>query len=169
MGTKSTKKSQSAPKSVSDYTLLDNDGKTVLLSDLFSRHKQLIILHNMGKSCPNCALWGDEFNGMLTHLERASAFSIIGPDDPSTQKRYRQERGWSAVLYSAQGSSLIKDLGFEDDEGDAEPGISVLQKSRDGKITILEQVNVVKDKRCPSVLEVIWMLPDVEPKDLAWK
>ena len=112
---------------------------------------------------------GDEFNGMLTHLERASAFSIIGPDDPPTQKQYRHERGWNAGLYSAKGSSLIKDFGFEDEEGDAQPGISVLQKERDGKITILEQVNVVKDKRCPSVLEVIWMLPDVEPRNLAWQ
>jgi predicted dithiol-disulfide oxidoreductase (DUF899 family) len=156
-------------KTIEDYVLQDNEERPVKLSSLFGQHEHLIVLHNMGSTCPNCALWGDEFNGMLYRLERAAAFCIVGPDDPKTQKAYVKERGWKASLYSAQGSSFIKDMGFEDKDGNTEPGVSVLQKGKNGKITILEQVNVCRDDRCPSVLEVIWILPYVKPAQLAWK
>lgn len=155
-------------KTVEDYALLDNEGRDVKLSSLFGKKEYLIVLHNMGKTCPNCALWGDEFNGMLKHLEKAAAFCVIGPDDPRTQRAYVKERGWKATLYSAQGSSFIKDMGFEDDDGDAQPGVSILHKGEDRKITILEQVNVSRDDRCPSVLEVLWMLPGMNTGKLAW-
>lgn len=105
---------------------------------------------------------------MLRHLKKAAAFCIIGPDDPKTQKIYVKERGWKSKLYSAKGTSFIKDIGFEDKDGDAEPGISILQKEEE-KITLLKQVNVSRDGRAPSVLEVFWMIPGVEVSKLAWK
>lgn len=169
MNTAIQQKVRPRPKTVEDYALLDNEGREVKLSSLFGKKEYLIVLHNMGKTCPNCALWGDEFNGMLKHLEQAAGFCVVGPDDPKTQKAYVKERGWKAKLYSARGSTFIKDIGFEDEDGDPEPGISVLQKGKNGKIAILEQVNVCRDDRCPSVLEVIWMLPGVKPAQLAWK
>lgn len=155
-------------KIIEDYTLLDNEGDKVNLSSLFGEKDYLIVLHNMGKGCPNCALWGDEFNGMLKHLEKAAGFCVVGPDDPKTQKAYVQQQGWVAKLYSAQGSTFIKDLGFEDEDGGAMPGVSILQKGKDGKISRIEQTNVPKDDRAVSVLEVLWMIPDVEMTDLAW-
>ncbi|HEX9756355.1 MAG TPA: DUF899 family protein [Nitrospiria bacterium] len=164
MGTETKEK----PKVIEDYVLMDNEGNQVRLSSLFGDKDYLIVLHNMGKSCPNSALWGDEFNGMLKALEKTAGFCIVGPDDPQTQKAYVKERGWLAKLYSARGGTFIKDLGFEDEEGDAMPGVSIFQKGRDGKIFRLEQTNVPKDDRAPSVLEVLWMVPDVEIKDLAW-
>lgn len=149
-------------KTIQDYDLYDNAGRRVKLSLLFGRHKYLVILHNMGKHCPNCALWGDEFNGMRKHLERAFGFAIVGPDDPKMQKAYVKERGWKVRLYSAQGSSFIKDMGFESISGSPEPGISIFKKERNGKITIEKQCQVGRDGRAPSVLEVFWMTPDVE-------
>jgi len=62
----------------------------------------------------------------------------------------------------------FRDLGFEDEYGGAMPGISILQKGKDGKMFRLEQTNVPKGDRAPSVLEVLGMIPDVELKDLAW-
>lgn len=146
-------------KTVDDYTLRDNDGKATKLSSLFGRHDYLVVLHNMGKTCPNCALWGDEFNGMLSHLRERAGFCIVGPDDPKTQKAYVKERGWKAKLCSAAGSTFIKDLGFEAEDGRAQAGVSILQKRTGGEISILSQVNVRRDGRAPSVLEVLWMLP----------
>lgn len=153
---------------VEDYTLNDQDAKEIKLSSLFGKHNYLVVLHNMGKSCPNCALWGDEFDGMLKHLQRVTAFAVVGPDDPKTQKAYVKQRGWKARLYSAQGTSFIRDLGFEDKKGNVQAGISVLEKKGE-TLTILEQVNVMRDHRCPSVLEVLWMLPEVKTADLAWR
>ena len=154
-------------KVVKDYTLHDNDGAPVGLSSIFGEHDILVILHNMGKDCPNCALWGDEFNGMRKHLENQAAFCVVGPDDPKTQKRYVRERGWKTKLYSAHGTPFIKDLGFEQD-GAPTPGVSVLRKRKDRRIEIVKQIDVTKDGRAPSVLEVFWMTPGVNVEHLAW-
>ena len=155
-------------RAVEDYTLRDHDDREVKLSGLFGKHEHLVVLHNMGKSCPNCALWGDEFNGMLKHLQKVTAFCVVNPDDPKTQRAYVKGRGWKAKLYSAQGSPFIKDMGFEDRKGNAQPGVSILEKKRGG-LRVLEQVNVMRDRRCPSVLEVFWMIPGVKVAQLAWR
>ena len=152
---------------VKDYTLYDQAGKEVTLSAMFGKHDHLVVLHNMGKSCPNCALWGDEFNGMLKHLEKVTGFCVVGPDDPKTQAAYRRERGWQCKLYSAHGTSFIRDLGFQDEKGKVHPGVSILEK-KNGTLRVVKQVNVMRDKHCPSVLEVFWMLPGVETSDVAW-
>ncbi|MBI2162262.1 MAG: DUF899 family protein [candidate division NC10 bacterium] len=156
-----------AVETVQDYTLYDQAGHGVKLSAMFGRHELLVVLHNMGKHCPNCALWGDEFNGMLGHLEKVAGFCVVGPDDPKTQAAYLKARGWQCRLYSAQGTSFIRDLGFEDDKGKAQPGVSILARDN-GALRIVKQVNVARDKHCPSVLEVFWMLPGVQTADIAW-
>jgi predicted dithiol-disulfide oxidoreductase (DUF899 family) len=143
-----------ARPALSDFTLNGNDGRSVRLSELFGDKHHLIVLHNMGEDCPNCALWGDEFNGMLAHLQRAAAFCIVGPDEPATQKAYAQRRGWQTPLYSAHGARFIKELGFERNDGNK-------------TLHLIAQVHVPCDKRAPSVLEVLWMLPQVEVEDLA--
>ena len=152
---------------VKEYILYDQSGREVPLSTMFGAHERLIVLHNMGKSCPNCALWGDEFNGMLRHLEKVAGFCIVGPDDPKTQAAYLKDRGWRCRLYSAKGTSFIRDLGFEDDQGKVQPGVSILER-KEGVVTVVKQVNVTRDKHCPSVLEVFWMLPGVKTSDVAW-
>lgn len=152
---------------VKDYRLSDQAGNGVKLSTMFGTRDRLVILHTMGKACPNCALWGDEFNGMLKHLEKVAGFCVVGPDDPKTQAVYLKQRGWQCKLYSAQGTAFIRDLGFEDEKGKAQPGVSILEK-KNGAIRMVKQVNVMRDKDCPSVLEVFWMLPGVKTSDVAW-
>ena len=152
---------------VGDYTLRDPQGP-VQLSGLFCKSDLLVVLHNMGTSCPNCTLWGDEFNGMRKTLEKATSFCIVGPDEPKAQAIYAKKRGWSSRFVSAKGTSFIKDMGFEGKAGDPQPGVSVLKRTKSG-ISIVKQVNVMRDGDCPSVLEVIWMLPGVKPADMAWK
>ena len=115
------------PREIDDVELTDSEG-AVSLSSLFGDHEQLVVLHNMGKSCPNCALWGDEFNGMLHQLERVSGFCVIGPDDPATQADYAAGRGWRSRICSADGTSFIKDMGFENDQGGAPRNLGALQE-----------------------------------------
>ena len=156
-----------ASKRVEDYVLYDQAGKGVKLSRMFGRHDRLVVLHNMGKSCPNCALWGDEFNFMRKRIAQVAGLCIVGPDDPATQAAYRKSRGWQCRLLSARGTSFIRDLGFEGKKGDAQPGVSILQK-KNGALRLVKQVNVMRDKHCPSVLEVFWMLPGVDTAKVAW-
>ena len=162
--TKSRPKGKSPKKAV---TLEDKDKKSSGLqsADLIF----LGLLESAPDAIVNTDKRGDEFDGMLKIIEKAAGFCIIGPDGPKTQKRYVKERGWKAKLYSAQGSSFIKDLGFEDEDGDSMLGISVLQKEKDGKMSLVRQTNVPNDGRAPSVLEVLWMVPGVEARDLAWE
>lgn len=154
-----------AKRAVDDYALQGGKGE-VRLSRLSGRHDHLVVLHNMGKECPNCAIYGDEFEGMRRHVERVAAFCVINPDDPRTQAAYVKRRGWKGRIVSARGTSFIKDLGFEGKDGGAQPGVSVLARKND-RITVVDQVNVMRDGRCPSVLEVLWMIPGVEPGQLA--
>ncbi|MSO88553.1 MAG: hypothetical protein EXQ89_01010 [Rhodospirillaceae bacterium] len=105
---------------------------------------------------------------MRKSLEKAASFCIVGPDEPKAQAIYAKKRGWSSRFVSAKGTSFIKDMGFEGEAGDPQPGVSVLKRTKSG-ISIVKHVNVMRDGDCPSVLEVIWMLPGVKPADIAWK
>jgi predicted dithiol-disulfide oxidoreductase (DUF899 family) len=61
---------------------------SVQLSDLFGEHEDLIVIHNMGVSCPYCTLWADGFNGLIRHLEDRAAFVMVSPDPPDIQKEF---------------------------------------------------------------------------------
>jgi predicted dithiol-disulfide oxidoreductase (DUF899 family) len=40
-----------AKMDVKDYVLKDKDGRDIMLSEMFGDKKELIVVHNMGKSC----------------------------------------------------------------------------------------------------------------------
>ena len=122
------------PESVQDYSLKGINGD-VKLSDLFGDKSDLILIHNMGKSCPYCTLWADGFMGLLPHFKNRAAFVVVSPDDPATQKEFADGRGWKFQMISAQGSTFTKDMGYETDEGYVLPGYSTFHKDKDGKIT----------------------------------
>lgn len=147
------KKTQEKPGLV-DYLLTDNAGSTVKLSSLFGKEDYLIILHNMGKSCPTCIVYGDEFNGARQHLQKHASFCSVGPDDWHTQKLYLKERGWQFPLYSSKGTTFGKDLGFESENGDAQAGVSILTKKPRGPMLILTQMHALPG-RVPSVVDVL--------------
>ena len=73
---------------VSDYTFKDKEGKEIKLSEMFGDKKELMLVHNMGKSCAYCTLWADEINGIYHHLENRTPFVLISPNDPSIMKEF---------------------------------------------------------------------------------
>jgi len=127
--------SKQAKMDVQDYTLKDREGKDVKLSEMFGDKKNLIVVHNMGKSCSYCTLWADGFSGVSYFIERKTAFALVSPDAPDVQKAFSAERGWKFNMYSGQGSEFIKDMGYVTDTGSYWPGASVFHKHGDGKIT----------------------------------
>ena len=153
-----------AKETVPDYDLDAADGSRTSLSRLFGDKSELILVHNMGKSCPYCTMWADGFNAVLPHVVERAAFALLSPDAPDAQREFAHARGWSFPVISGQGASINRDLGFEDDEGRAYPGVTTLRKREDGTI---ERYGAAPfgpgDKFC-SVFSFFEMLPP-EPAD----
>ena len=90
---------------VDDYELLGSKNQKINLSGLFSKKKDLIVVHNMGNSCPYCTMWADGFNGLLPHLEDRAAFVVSSPDEPATQQEFARSRGWKFQMISTRETS----------------------------------------------------------------
>lgn len=119
---------------VQDYTFLGADGQSVPLSALFGAHDDLLVIHNMGTTCAYCTMWADGFNGLVPHLENRAAFVVISPDDPATQRRFAEHRGWRFRMVSSQGTTFRADMGFASDN-EVMPGASAFHRAPDGSIT----------------------------------
>lgn len=131
-----TLQKEQAGEIVEDYELQGREGP-VRLSEIFGDKDEMILIHNMGKGCSYCTLWADGFNGVTHHLEDRVAFGLVSPDSPEVQKEFGDGRGWKFRMYSAQGSSFTRDLGFETDhEGKpwVLPGVSAFRREADGTI-----------------------------------
>ena len=134
---------------VDDYEFLVQKNQKIRLSELFGNKKDLIIIHNMGNSCPYCTMWADGFNGLLQHLQDRAAFVVSSPDDPMTQKDFASSRGWKFQMVSTKKTSFAKDMGFENN-GMPMPGVSIFYKDN-GKITRVGRDNFGPgDNYCPT-------------------
>ena len=150
------------PEPVKDYELKGPDGP-VRISEMFGDKDDLILVHNMGAGCPFCTMWADEFSGALRHLESRAAFVVVSPDSPSVQQSLTRKRGWRFDMYSAEGTTFLKDMGFQQEDEDHmsgyKPGVSVFRKGRDGAV-----VRVSKDGFGPGDLYCgVWHLFDLLP------
>ena len=110
------------PLEIEDYDLLGPGGEKVALSAVLGDKEDLILIHNMGKGCPYCTMWADGFNGVLKHLENRAAFVVVSPDPPAEQAKFAASRGWNFRMLSAQGTTVTRDLGFENRDGATFPG-----------------------------------------------
>ena len=128
------------PHVIGDYVFTGPSGEKVALSSLFGSSSELILVHNMGRSCRYCTLWADGFNGFTKHLESRAAFAVTSPDDYETARKFSMERGWTFRLYSVKDTTFKRDMGFEDEQGNVLPGVSIFKKEADGSI-----VHVTKD------------------------
>ena len=134
---------------VDDYELLGSENQKINLSKLFGQKNDLVLIHNMGKTCPYCTMWADGFNGLLPHLEDRSAFVVSSPDEPPTQKEFANSRGWKFKMVSTKGTSFAKDMGFEKD-GMPQPGVSVFYKDGSKIIRVGCDNFGPGDRYCPS-------------------
>jgi len=119
---------------VGEYTFAGIDGKEYQLTDLFGNKNDLIVIHNMGKSCPYCTLWADGFEGMREHLENRAALALVSPNSPEEVREFAGGRGWKFRAVSSAGNSFSSDMGYESEKGGQMPGISTFVRSEDGRI-----------------------------------
>ena len=116
-----------------DYMLADWNGGKTALSSAFGDKDDLIVIHNMGRKCVYCTLWADGFIGLTGHFENRAGFVVISPDDPEIQREFAESRGWKFKMLSGKGTTFIKDMGFETDDGHVLPGYSTFYREN-GKI-----------------------------------
>lgn len=145
---------------VQDYSLTGAGGRRVKLSALFGRHRDVILIHNMGRTCPYCTTWADGFNGVLKHLESRAAFVVVSPDPPAAQARFARSRGWKFRMVSSRGTSLAEDLGFRSADGRYRPGVSVLRKERTGAIVRVSKARFGPWDEFCSVFNLFDLLPE---------
>ena len=117
---------EAEPQEVSDYEFQTAEGP-VRLSRLFGDHEHLIVIHNMGKSCPACTMWADGYNGIHHHVITRAAFVVSSPDPPQVQREFAASRGWRFPMVSHAGSTFAADMGFRSDKG-WKPGVSVFRR-----------------------------------------
>ena len=120
-------------REITDYKILDLNGREVTLSSLFGNQKELLLIFNMGKSCRWCTLWADGFNGLASHLENRSAFALLSPDKPEVAKEFSESRSWKFRVFSDCDSSLRQDLGLRDNRN-ITPAAAAFSKVANGKI-----------------------------------
>ncbi len=115
------------PEEVKDYLLRGPDGP-VRLSQLFRGKKDLIVVHNMGRSCRYCTLWADGFNGLRHHLADRAGFAVVSPDAVSVQQKFAKSRGWEFPFFSGKGSAFIEDMGYLPRPTEPMPGVSTFRR-----------------------------------------
>lgn len=128
---------ESARGEVADYQLTDWNGNTVHLSELFGDKDDLLVVHNMGASCPYCTLWADGLNGVVPHLENRTAFVVVSPDLPEDQKKFAESRNWAFRMYSGAGSDFSREMGYSFEKNGQVyqlPGVSAFHRQPDGTL-----------------------------------
>lgn len=125
-----------AREEISDYTFKDIQGKEHSLLDLFEDKEELLLIHNMGKSCVYCTMWADGLSGMYHIIKDRVNIVLTSPDEHYIMKEITRERNWQIPSYSYHGSDFSVEMGFAKDKEGRRwymPGVSALVL-KEGKI-----------------------------------
>jgi predicted dithiol-disulfide oxidoreductase (DUF899 family) len=151
------------PQEVADYEFQTLEGQ-VSLSELFGTHKDLMVVHNMGVSCPACTLWADGYNGVHQHVVTRAAFVVSSPDPPEVQQKFATGRGWVFPMVSHMGSSFAQDMGYRSTKG-WRPGMSVFRRDGQKILRVSDVVWSPGDDFC-----TLWHFFDLLPEGAAgWR
>ncbi|MBL6751768.1 MAG: DUF899 family protein [Nevskia sp.] len=149
------------PQEVADYEFKTPEG-SVRLSELFGGHADLMVVHNMGASCPNCTLWADGYNGLHQHVVTRTAFAVSSPDTPARQREFAQSRGWKFRMVSHRETSFAADMGYRSEDGRWRPGISVFKRAGNKILRVSDAAWSPGDDFC-----TLWHFFDLLPEGAA--
>jgi len=122
------------PEPVDDWELTKLDGTGVKLSELFGERSELLVIHNMGRGCHYCSVWGDAMIGIAPHLMQRCGFVLCSNDPPEAIAEFRELRGWTYPCVSGNGSGFAKAMGYMSDKDSPLPGVSAFHLQDDGSI-----------------------------------
>lgn len=149
------------PQAVDDYEFGSCEGN-VRLSQLFGRHDELFVVHNMGSTCRYCTIWADGFNGILDHLQSRAAFVVSSPEAPEAQREFAAGRGWRFRMVSHAGTTFADDMGYFTEAGEYagfQPGVSVFGKHGDRILRLSDTSFGPNDDFC-SLWHLFNLLPE---------
>jgi predicted dithiol-disulfide oxidoreductase (DUF899 family) len=146
------------PDEVRDYEFATPRGPVRLL-DLFGPKHDLIVIHNMGASCPYCTLWADGYNGIYHHLAERAAFVVSSPDPPDVQQAFAAGRGWRFPMVSHLASTFATDMGYRSESGRWLPGVSVFKKDSGRILRVSDAPCDIGDDFC-----ALWHLFELLPE-----
>ena len=149
------------PEPVQDYQFATSKG-AVRLSQLFGSKRDLFVIHNMGRSCPQCTLWADGFNGIYPHIADRAAFVVASPDPPDVQQSFATGRGWRFLMVSHEGSDFAADMGYRSATGGWLPGVSVFRGEGDIIVRVADTGFEPDDDFC-----ALWHLLNLLPEGAA--
>lgn len=121
---------------INNYRFKNSEGKEVDLLSLFEDSDELLVIHNMGKSCRFCTMWADGFRGYSDMISDRMPWVLTSPDEHQVMREFVEPRKWNFNYLSYFGTSFGFDLGFaEEKKGRTwySPGVSALIR-KDGKI-----------------------------------
>jgi predicted dithiol-disulfide oxidoreductase (DUF899 family) len=152
------------PERIQNYAFKNTENEPVHLLDLFEGKDELVLIHNMGKSCVYCTMWADTLSGSYPIIKNRVKIVLTTPDDVPEMLEFSNSRHWKIPCFSYYGTDFSVDLGFASDkEGRRcyEPGFSILTQ-KDGKI-----FRTAKDRFGPGdVYCAPWHLFELLPKSL---
>jgi predicted dithiol-disulfide oxidoreductase (DUF899 family) len=146
------------PEAVRDYELSTPEGQ-VRLSSLFGAKRDLIVIHNMGSSCPNCTLWADGYNGIYHHIADRASFVVSSPDPPDVQQAFARSRGWRFPMVSHMSTTFAADMGYRSVRGGWLPGISAFRMDGERIVRVSDTPCDIGDDFC-----ALWHLFDLLPE-----
>jgi predicted dithiol-disulfide oxidoreductase (DUF899 family) len=149
------------PEEVRDYEFATPQG-VVALSALFGGKTDLIVIHNMGASCPYCTLWADGYNGIYDHLSSRAAFVVSSPDHPDVQKKFAAGRGWRFPMVSHVNSTFAADMGFRSPSDGWLPGITAFRQDSGRILRVSDAGCAPGDDFC-----ALWHLFELLPEGTA--
>lgn len=129
-----------------DFTLLDDSGASIALTDL--RATSLVIVYFYPAALtPGCTTQATDFTGALDALQEAG-YTVVGvsPDPPERLAVFRQQEGLGIVLLSDPDRSVLRAYGAFGDKlryGRVVEGVirSTVVVDRDG-VVVSAQYNV---------------------------
>ncbi|MBS1706185.1 MAG: DUF899 family protein [Armatimonadetes bacterium] len=125
---------QRTPDVVGEFTLETPEGPKSI-SDLFGDKNDLIVIHNMGESCPYCTLWADGLNAFVPRFAERTAFVLVSPDPLEQQKALKAQRGWNFEMASDTSREFTTAMGYYTEDNGYWPGYSTFYRAEDGTIT----------------------------------
>lgn len=155
-------KLEQKPELVKNYTFQDKDGNAINLKELFNGTDELLLIHNMGKSCVYCTMWADVISGMHHIISNRVKIVLTTPDDVATMKAFAENRNWKMPYFSYHGTDFSKDLGFAYDKEGRRwymPGVSALILKEDNIFRTAYDFFGPGDMYCPP-----WQLFELLPR-----
>ena len=122
-----------------DYDFLDENARTVKLSDMFGPHDTLVTYFWMygpqrERPCPMCTAFLGALDTPVRDLTQRVAFAVLGRSPVSRQLAFARERGWRNLqFYQTVGDAYARDYRGLAPDGSEWPALDIWIK-RDGEV-----------------------------------